>query len=124
VTFSPVISAKYWNTEPSMFVDRRCAAVPFMSLPWSSAKISPPARSTRSITSSWTLSERTSRSKYATTSWSARPASIISIAANRPGRLDSGSLPLTSISGIGAPASRSPRSLAHRLAASICTSGE
>jgi hypothetical protein len=32
-----------------------------------------PARlSTRSITSNWTLSERTSRSKYATTSWSAR----------------------------------------------------
>jgi hypothetical protein len=107
-----------------MFVDRRCAAVPFVSLPWSSAKISPPALSTRSITSSWTFSERTSQSKYATTSWSARPASIISIAANRPGRLDSGSLPLTSISAIGAPASRSPRSSAHRLAASICTSGE
>src|SRR6202165_4897070 len=71
----------------------------------------PPALSTRSITSSWTLSERTSRSKYATTSWSAWPASIISIAAHRPGRLDSGSLPLTSISGIGEAASRSPRSL-------------
>ena len=106
-----------------MFVDRRCAAVPFVSLPWSSAKISPPALSTRSITSSWTFSERTSRSK-STTSWSARPASIISIAANRPGRLDSGSFPLTSISGIGEATSRSRRSFAHRLAASICTSGE
>jgi hypothetical protein len=51
-----------------MFVDKRCAAVPFVSFPWSSAKISTPALSTRSITSSWTLSERTSRSKYATTS--------------------------------------------------------
>ena len=68
MTFSPVISAKYWNTDPSMFVDRRCAAVPFVSLPWSSAKISPPAPSTRSITSNCTFSERTSRSKYATTS--------------------------------------------------------
>jgi hypothetical protein len=28
-----------------MFVDRRCAAVPFVSLPWSSAMISPPALS-------------------------------------------------------------------------------
>ena len=50
--------------------------------------------------------------------------SIISIAANKPGRLDSGSFPLTSISGIGEATSRSPRSIAQRTAASICTSGE
>ena len=37
---------------------------------------------------------------------------------------DSGSFPLTSISGNGEATSRSPRSSAHRLAASICTSGE
>jgi hypothetical protein len=46
-----------------MFVDSRVAAVPLVSLPWSSAKISPPAFSTRSITSSCTFSDRTSRSK-------------------------------------------------------------
>ena len=63
VTFSPVTSAKYWNTAPIMFVDSRVAAVPLVSLPWSSAKISPPAFSTRSITSSCTFSDRTSRSK-------------------------------------------------------------
>ena len=67
VTFSPVTSAKYWNTAPIMFVDNLVAAVPLVSLPWSSAKISPPAFSTRSITSSCTFSDRTSRSKYATT---------------------------------------------------------
>ena len=70
---SAVTRRWYSDTAPSSVPESHVPALPFVICRTSTARIAPPAASTRPTTSAWTARDRTRRSKYATTTTSASP---------------------------------------------------